>query len=137
MKIIPISIILLGAIFCASAQLVTNQPARLPFKVTENYYSGESGSFTCPTPDAISPGSAGENAVTSPGHEHKLKWTFIGRNQDKDVYNFTFTRTIKAGNETTTSKEIQFDGKPMVIFKDDFHTVVMEIPSAEDLKPKK
>lgn len=136
MKLIAVSIILLGIIFCASAQLMTNQPARLKFKVIENYYSGESASFLCPTPDAIMPGNSGENAVTSPGHEHKLKWTFIGRNQNTDVYNFTFTRTTKTG-EQTTSKKIQFEGKQVTVFKDEFHTVIMETPSAEDLKPKK
>jgi hypothetical protein len=132
MKTIAISIILLGTIFHASAQLVTNQPARLKFKVTE-VYSGGSATGVSPSPDANMPGNSVENTVTSPGYEHKLKWTFVGRNQDKDIYNFTFTRTTKIGKETT-SKEIQFDGKQIVVFKDDFHTVVMETPSAEDLK---
>lgn len=135
MKTVITSIFLIGTIFCASAQLVTNQPARLPMKVVEDY-AGGSATGVSPTPDAIMPGNSGENTVESPGYEHKLKWTFVGRNQDKDTYNFTFTRMTKAG-EQTTSKEIQFDGSQVVVFKDEFHTVVMESPSAEDLKPKK
>jgi hypothetical protein len=67
----------------------------------------------------------------------ELKWTFIGRNGSKDVWHFTFTRMTKAGSsdKTTTAREIQFDGKQIVVFKDDLHTVIMESPSTEDLKP--
>jgi hypothetical protein len=37
----------------------------------------------------------------------------------------------KAGSsgKVTTSKEIQFDGKQIIDFEDDLHTVVMESPS--------
>ena len=87
-------------------------------------------------PDGNYPGNISSNTVTSPGHESKLEWTFIGRNGDKDVYRFTFTRKTKkdSSSQTTASKEVQFDGKKVIVFEDELHCVVMESPSAEDLK---
>src|SRR5476649_1275111 len=114
MKTIIIAAILLGTIFYASAQLVTNQPSRFKTKVVSSFGkngSGASGSIVSFVP--IESGTGGSDTVTTSGHESELKWTFIGRNQDKDVYRFIFTRMTKAGSsdKTTTSKEIQFDGK--------------------------
>ena len=54
----------------------------------------------------------------------------------KDVYQFTFARTMKGGSslKTTSSKEVLFDGKRAVIFEDELHTVIIESPSEQDLK---
>jgi hypothetical protein len=138
MKIILFSVILIGLTFCAIAQISTNLPARLKTKVVCSG-SGVSGTSVAMAPDSTYPGNGGEDNVTSPGIEHELKWTFVGRNGNKDVWNFTFTRMTKAGSsdKTTTSKEVQFDGKQTIVFEDGLHTVVMESPSAEDLKPVK
>lgn len=133
----------LGALLClclhADAQLVTNQPARLAIKITS--YEGKIGSGTCstclnPTPDAVFPGNSGSDEVTSPGRESKLKWTFVGRNKEKDVYEISFTRKTKANSsdQRTDSKEIQFEGKKVVVFEDELHAVVMENPNEADLK---
>ena len=94
------------------------------------------GSSACLAPESIYPGNGVENTVTSPGRESELKCTFVARNGNKDVWHFTFTRMTKIGSSdtTTTSKEIQFDGKQIIVFKDNLHTVVMESPSAEDLE---
>jgi hypothetical protein len=134
MKTILFSVILIGLTFCAGAQISTNQPTRLKFKVDcfeGKINSGMRGSSACLAPDCIYPGNGGENTVTSPGRESELKCTFVGRNRDKDVWHFTFTRMTKAGSsgKVTTSKEIQFDGKQIIDFEDDLHTVVMESPS--------
>ena len=139
MKTIAISIFLLGTIFCASAQLVTNEPARLKWQIS--WFEGTTNSGTCGhtitfQPDSIHFGDSGADILTSRGREHELKWTFIGRNDNKDVYRFTFHRMTKAGSpeKSFTSKDIQFDGKRTVVFRDDLHTVVMETPSAEESK---
>ena len=129
-----IILVLLGTIFSASAQLVTNQPSRFKTKVVS--YEGKIGSVINGSAVGFVPNDPGTGMVTISGHESELKWTFVGRNGDKDVYRFTFTRKTKAGasDKTTTSKEIQFDGKQVIVFEDDLHAVVMESPSAEDLK---
>jgi len=137
MKIFLLSIVLFALTFCATAQISTNQPSRFKTKVVSyegKIGSGVNGSVVSFVPN--DPGTGGGDTVTTSGHESELKWSFVGRNGDKDVYRFTFTRMTKVGssNKTTTSKEIQFVGKQIIVFEDDLHTVVMESPSAEDLK---
>ncbi|HZF02551.1 MAG TPA: hypothetical protein VE344_11745 [Methylomirabilota bacterium] len=139
MKTILFSIVLIGLTFCANAQISTNQPARLKTKVT--CYEGkiDSGVDTRSVDlasDNTYPGYVGGDDNTTLGAEHSLKWSFVGRNGSKDIYRFTFTRMTKKGSSslTTDSKEIQFDGKQIIVFEDELHTVVMESPSTEDLK---
>ena len=137
MKIFLLSIILVGLAFCAGAQISTNQPSRFKTKVVS--YEGKIGSGVNSSTVSFvpnDPGTGGDNTVTTSGHESELKWTFSGRNGDKDVYRFTFTRMTNAGsaNKTTASKEIQFDGKQIIVFEDELHAVVMESPGDEDLK---
>lgn len=139
MKTLLALLVLAGFVFSASAQINTNQPARFKTKVVS--YEGKigSGAFDtsiCPTPSALLPGNGGTDEVTTPGHESKLVWKFVGRNGGKDFYQFSFTRMTKAGVsvKTTDSKEISFDGRRIVIFKDDFHTVIIDSPSEKELK---
>ena len=137
MKTFLLSSVLIGSMFCANAQFSTNQPSRFKTKIVAyegKVGSGVNGSTVSGVPN--NPGTGGSDTVTSPGHESELKWTFVGRNGNRDVYRFTFTRMTKAGSsdKTTTSKEVQFDGKRIVVFEDALHAVVMESPKAEDLK---
>jgi hypothetical protein len=137
MKQIFLFIVLISLTFCASAQISTNQCARLMTKVVCYDSNGSSCDVASLAPDSTYPGNGGGDNVTSPGMERELKWTFVGRNGSKDVWYFTFTRMTKSGStdKTTTSREIQFEGKQIIVFKDDLHTVIMESPGAEDLKP--
>ena len=143
MKTLLVSIVLFALTFCANAQLSTNQPSRFKTKVIS--YQGKIGSGVNSSATSFFPvdaGTGGSDTVTSPGCESELKWTFVGRNGAKDVYLFTFTRTTtktpSPGRTTkdkiTTAKEIQFEGKQIVLFEDELHAVVMESPSPEDLK---
>src|SRR5450432_3616914 len=90
-----IILVLLGTIFSASAQLVTNQPSRFKTKVVS--YEGKIGSVINGSAVGFVPNDPGTGMVTISGHESELKWTFVGRNGDKDVYRFTFTSMTKAG----------------------------------------
>jgi len=140
MKTILLSIVLAGLAFFADAQISTNQPSRFKTKVIAyegKIGSGVNGSTVSFVPN--NPGTGWSDTVTSPGQESELKWTFVGRNGDKDVYRFTFTRMTNVGtsNKSTTSKEIQFDGKQILVFEDELHAVVMESPSQEELKAAK
>jgi hypothetical protein len=142
MKIILSSLLLLGSLIFTSGQIVTNQPARLKTKVVcyaGKIGSGVSGTSICPSPELISPGDNATHSVTSPGYESDLKWVFLGRNGDKDVYRFGFTRRTKANSpdKTTTSKEVSFEGRRIIVFEDDLHAVIIESPSEQDLKTSK
>lgn len=139
MKTILLSLLLSGFVFSAGAQIVTNQPARFKTKIVS--YEGKIGSSSFgssinPSPELTAPGTEGTDEITSPGRESKLVWKFVGRNGGKDAYRFTFTRMIKAGVsfKTTDSKEISFDGRRIVVFQDDLHTVIIESPSEKELR---
>jgi hypothetical protein len=140
MKTITATIILFAVAMGTHAQLTTNEPAHWQYKLTR--FDGKidssvpTSSDTCSTPEVETIGTSHEDKETTPGHECDLKWEFIGRNKDKDVYHFTFTRMTKSGSSdrTTTFKDIQFDGKQVVVFEDALHTVVMKTPEPEDLK---
>ena len=138
MKIIFASLLLSVLVFSASAQIETNKPARFKTKVIRydgKIGSGTSGSTINFAPESTYPGNGGADEVTTPGHESELRCTFVGRNGNKDVYHFVFTRMTKAGVSTkmTTVKDISFDGHPIVIFEDDLHTVIIESPTEKEL----
>jgi hypothetical protein len=142
MKTFSLSMVLFVLTFSATGQIVTNEPARLKTRIT--CYEGKIGSGSSTgavsfAPESTYPGSVWRDKLASPGNEHELECTFVGRSGNKDVYRFTFTRMTKAGSsdKTTTSKEVQFDGKQIIVFEDDLHAVVMESPNKEDLKSAK
>jgi hypothetical protein len=124
----------------AEAQLVTNQPARYPCKIVcfEKANPGIRDTCINPTPDSVNPGDHGEETCTSSESGYTLKWRFAGRNRDGDVYDYTFGHSTDPGDpslQTDAFKEIQFNGKPMVVFDDAFYQVLMKSPDPEDLKP--
>ena len=138
MKTIVAVLFLVGFVFSAGAQGVdTNKPARFKTKVVCDSTKGSLGitGSMAPTPGAISPGTEYTDAGTNPGREYELKWKYIGRQGNKDLYHFTFTRVTKAGEtgKTTDIKDVLFDGHPMKIFEDDLHKVTIESPSEKDL----
>jgi hypothetical protein len=138
MKIAAALVLALGLVFSAKAELATNQPARLKNKIT--CYDGKIGSAN--STKSINfvaddhPGTTGSQIETTAGKESELHWTYLGQNGSKDVYSFTFTRKTKADSPQTTTdtKRVQFEGKRVVVFEDPLHAVVMEPPSAEELK---
>jgi len=138
MKTILLFLVLVGLAFSGSAQNLTSQTtARLKFKVTCFEGKLNSGpSSICSEPDTVSPSVIESIAITSSGMTNELTWAFVGRNKGKDVYRFSFRRLTKAGlsSQTAASKEVQFNGKQVIIFQDDLYRVVMESPTEDDLK---
>lgn len=130
-----LTLIFVGFVFSATAQIDTNKPARFKTKIV-SHSPGSEGTSISPSPEAIFPGSETADTVTSPGQESELKWKFIGRKGDKDLYHFTFTRMTKAGvpGKTTDTKDVLFDGHQAKLFQDDLHTVTIDSPSEKDLK---
>lgn len=137
MKIIFLPLIVFGMTLGARAQISTNQPSRMKIQVVCSGIGG-GGIFAGPDdPGIIFPGNGGEEHVTSRGFEHDLQWVFVGMNGPTDVWRFTFTRMTNEGSssKTTTSKEVQFNGKKTIVFRDDLHSVVMESPGTQDSTP--
>jgi hypothetical protein len=135
MKTILLFLVLVGFVFSVSAQNLTSQTtARLKFKIACFEGKLNSGpSSICSEPDTVFPGVTESITIASPDMI-KLTCAFVGRNEDKDVYRFSIKHLTNAGLSTGTSKEVQFDGKQVIVFQDDLYRVVMESPSAEDLK---
>lgn len=142
LKIILSWLMISGLVFGANGQIATNQPARFKTKVIcyeGKIDSGDSSATVSPSPELTLPGTVtNTDVITSPGRESELTWTFVGQNKDKDVYHFSFTRMTRAGDSsrTTSSKECSFDGRQIIVFSDNLHTVVMESASPVDLKKK-
>jgi hypothetical protein len=143
MKLTLAILLLVGFVFSAGAQIVdTNKPARFKTKVVLSHgksgRDGSSGSIN-PSPLTTSPGAENTDTGTNPGREYELKYKYIGRQGNKDLYHFTFTRMTKAGvtDKTTDAKDVLFDGHLVKIFEDDFHKVTIETPSEKDLKDLK
>lgn len=145
MKLILASLLLSGFILSATAQIVTNQPARFKTKIIlhEGKVGSEGGALDSAfdfAPEYTYPGKESPKTVLTVSNstdELRLSWEFVGRNRDKDVYRFTVRRTTKTGvpGKVTTSatKEISFDGRQAVIFEDDLHIIIIESPSKKDL----
>ncbi len=146
MKIFLIAVTLLALAFSANAEMstnapltVTNLPAHLKTKVS--LYEGKEDSGVAAvdinfTPETTYPERVEKSKIVAPGHAAELKWRFVRRDNDKDIYHFTFKHLAETGatNLTLSAKMVEFDGKKVVVFRDPQHTVVMEIPNDEDLK---
>jgi hypothetical protein len=135
-------LLLFGWVFSAGAQVDTNKPARFKTKVVCSEGTNGSGGSSIsinPSPEATLPNAENTHAVTSPGKECELKYKYMGRSGDKDVYHFTFTRMTKAGarEKTTDTKDILFDGHQTKVFEDDLHRVIIDSPDEKDLKTPK
>ena len=114
--------------------------ARFPFKVVA--YEGKEGSGVSvgdivTEPSTVTTNTISSHKSTTPGQEHELRQDFVGHGGKKDVYRFTYVRPKNGTNtnqQITTSKEVQFDGNRVVVFKDANRTIVMSSPTEADIK---
>ncbi|NOS70455.1 MAG: hypothetical protein HOP33_11050 [Verrucomicrobia bacterium] len=141
MKSTAILVIAFVSMFSVLGAGVTNEiTARFPFKVLT--YEGTEGSGFSSATLVIEPWTVTTNSIlsdisTTLGHEHELRQVFVGHAGKKDVYRFTYVRPKNGTNtnpQITTSKEVQFDGNPVVVLKDADRTIVMSLPTEADIK---
>ena len=120
---------------------VTNEiKARFPFKVVA--YEGKEGSGVSvgdivTEPSTVTTNTISSHKSTTPGQEHELRQDFVGHAGKKDVYRFTYVRPNNGTNtkpQIISSKEVQFDGNRVVVFKDADRTIVMSSPTEADIK---
>ena len=122
------------------AQISTSEPARLKTKVS--CFDGATNARVVNVginlaPETIFPNKLQNNRLTARSPQpSELTWKFMWRENEFDVYRFTFTRFPEPGatEPVTTSRDVKFNGKKTVVFKDKLHTVLLEIPNADDLK---
>ena len=89
--------------------------------------SGSSCATTCFQPDGILH-TTGGMTCGYPGKVSEIKWTFIERRKDKDVYRFTRRFPADAAADSTTSKTVEFSDSRVVVFEDEVQAVVIETP---------
>ena len=63
-----------------------------------------------------------------PGEVSKISWEFVEHREGKDVYRFERTFPYGESNSTTTSKAVEYKGVRTIIFEDDCHVVVLDMP---------
>ncbi len=140
MKTIVFFLALLGLTLGVTAQISASESARVKTKVS--CFEGIANPTVVGvginlTPETTFPNKPENNNIATRGpRASELTWKFIWREKEYDVYRFTFKRFTEPGatNQVTTTKDVRFNGKKMVVFKDLLHTVVLEIPNDEDLK---
>ena len=63
-----------------------------------------------------------------PGRVSEITWSFVERRGDKDVYHFTRRLPLDAVDVVTSSKDVEFNDRRVVIFKDEHQTILIEPP---------
>ncbi len=129
---------LLGWTEVASAQISTVEPAR--FKTKVSCYAGGTNATLVSVginlaPESTFPNQPQNNClILASPQASELTWKFIWREKGHDVYRFTFRRLAAPGvtEAVTTTRDVKFNGKKEVVFKDLSHTVVLELPNDED-----
>ena len=58
----------------------------------------------------------------------KISWKFIQHKENKDIYSFKRIFPVDASERSTTSKVVEYEGKEIIIFKDECHVVVLDTP---------
>jgi hypothetical protein len=132
--------ILLATIFFMASAIRADAPEPEPrFKAVITCHNGKlnSGSL-CRAynyqPDGKSHG-AGKITCGWLGSVSEIEWKLVRRQGEKDVYRFTRRFPIDAAETATTSKDVEFEGKQVTIFEDNFQCIVISGPIAPpDLK---
>jgi hypothetical protein len=71
--------------------------------------------------------TTGKMTCGFPGQVSEIEWSFIQQHGAKDVYRFT-RRFPSDTTPDTTSKTVEFSDRRVIVFEDQFQTVVMEPP---------
>ena len=63
-----------------------------------------------------------------PGKVSKISWKFIQHKENKDIYSFERTFPVYANEQSTTFQVVEYEGKQTIVFQDEYHVVVLDIP---------
>lgn len=90
--------------------------------------SGSSCSGTSFQPDGTLHAKGGPLTCGYPGRVSEIEWAFVERRGANDVYRFTRRFPSDTATVTTTSKEVEFSDRRVIVFEDEFQVVVIEPP---------
>lgn len=63
-----------------------------------------------------------------PGKVSRITWSFVGRKDGKDVYDFTRHFPLDAGNTTTVTRRVEFSGGLLTLFEDSDQVISIQSP---------
>jgi hypothetical protein len=71
----------------------------------------------------------GQSTCGHPGHVSEVTWTFLRTSPEGDVYKVTrkYPSDLAAGKIDT--KEVNYAGKPLVLWQDDYQKIFLRPPS--------
>lgn len=72
--------------------------------------------------------ATGKLTCGHPGKVSEIEWAFVERHGANDVYRFTRRFPSDTAAVTTTTKEIEFSDRRVIVFEDTFQVIVMEPP---------
>ncbi len=74
---------------------------------------------------------SGKMTCGHPGMVSEIEWSFLGRRGGKDKYRFTRRSPANSPTVANSQKEVEFEGRRVVVFEDDAQRIVMESPRPE------
>lgn len=137
MKFISASLILASGAMISLAWLhptAADSPSRtLPrFKACIAIFNGKVDSrSSCSTTNFQSDGllhAKGKMTCGYPGHVSEIEWSFVERHNDKDVYRFTRRFPSDTADVSTTTEDVEFSDRRVVVFEDKFQVILIEPP---------
>jgi hypothetical protein len=72
--------------------------------------------------------STGKMTCGFPGQVSEVEWSFVEHHGTNDVYRFTRRFPADTAAVSTTSKNVEFSDRRVVVFEDKFQVIVIEPP---------
>ena len=63
-----------------------------------------------------------------PGEVSNISWKFIKHEDNTDIYSFERIFPVGVKEQSTTTKIVEYKGKQTIVFQDEYHVVVLDIP---------
>jgi len=63
-----------------------------------------------------------------PGQVSNISWKFVKHEDNTDIYSFERIFPVGVDEQSTTTKLVEYKGEQTIVFQDEFHVVVLDIP---------
>jgi hypothetical protein len=63
-----------------------------------------------------------------PGKVSNISWKFIKNEDNTDIYSFERIFPVGVDEQSTTTKVVEYKGEQTIVFQDEYHVVVLDIP---------
>lgn len=63
-----------------------------------------------------------------PGQVSNISWKFVKHEDNADIYSFERIFPVGVKEQSTTTKLVEYKGEQTIVFQDEYHVVVLDIP---------